>query len=190
MEPLAEVRKPGRKNRITDVSGVIARKGKDYWNANTIGVMGELAANLATAAYGFYRVVERYAQQVRFESISRDGAADEEWRAHLASEVAASREDFARHLITLNNHLETDQSEFLDFILNAKRLVDFAQDVFALVGEWVAIKELTMRAAMAMDAELPSRDWVIVVIGRLEILIEQMAVFFKEAKVEPDHFRA
>jgi hypothetical protein len=54
-----------------------------------------------------------------------------------------------------------------------------------------AIRELTSEATLsALEGKLPSRDWVVTVIGRLEILIERMQVFFKEAKLEPDHFRS
>ena len=142
-----------------------------YYSVNTIGVLGELAADLGTTAYAFHDSEKKLAGRVRFEARTED-VPDKVWRALLEVAVASERSRFAYSLAALDQHLEWDADEFFKFILSAagKGSVlnpDFFERAFDLIAEWGAIRGLVSGAA-AVD-EMPPRDSVVVIVGRLEI---------------------
>lgn len=156
---------------------------------NSIGVLGELAADLGTAAFRVHRARERHELLCRYEAVATDSSGDDAWRSDLASEAAKAEEAVNASLLRLYEYLETAGYEFLKFCMNAKSPSETfcAQVTFDLVHEWAAIRELTIRL---LSAALPTFDKVVVLVGRLEILIERIQSFFKRAALEPDHFRA
>jgi hypothetical protein len=172
----------GKRAAVTDTTSAVAA-GSD----NTIGDLGELAAALGTSAYRFERLGEKRLVKTRFEAVSKDSPADEDWQIHLTNEIACADAEFVDSLAHLHNYLEDFASEFFPFIADAKG-DGGAGEAFDLIVEWGAVRRRMARATRS--AELPPYNWVVELVGMVEILIERIQVFCKEAGLTPDHFRA
>jgi hypothetical protein len=151
---------------------------------NTVGVLGEATASVALAAHWYFRAANKAAQEHAFQGVADNGCEPDATALSLYdSDVVKSRVKYRSAMALLNEALKFEDDQFFSVALESAD----RGGLFELVGEWCAIRELTSSAIL--NGKLPSHRGVVVLIGRLEILIERIQAFYKEADIEMDHFR-
>jgi hypothetical protein len=117
----------------------IADSANRVCKANNIGVFGEIAADLGTAAYDYHRSEAKLRQEVRWVALDDDRIPPDGWQTELEAEIAAARSRYNKYLFCLNAHLETDRDEFFNFIryVDRTKFAGFYEKAFDLISEWV-----------------------------------------------------
>jgi len=153
---------------------------------NTIGILGEAAADLAKAAVGYFRQQEHLVHAGLFEG-SADSTGDTDWRREAGAAAHDARREFSDCIVNLSECLGLHfASEFLDFVQNVD-LTDQVEDFFEVVAEWVNVRRWAANAETTNQP--PARADVIYHVGRLEIMIELMQKVFLVAGLKPEHWR-
>jgi hypothetical protein len=150
---------------------------------NVIGVLGEIAADIAVSSHEYYRAVQkaslarRHLMMTGEERMNRDCFAE-------AATIAVAKTTFSRALMNLRDALTGGGvSDLFDLVKRARD----REGAFELCGEWHACAHL---AAEADSDDLPSPERVVNLVGRTEMLVERIQAFFKKEGIEPDHFRS
>jgi hypothetical protein len=159
------------------------RKANDAHSPNAIGVLGEVAAEIAVTSHEYYRAAREEALYYRLQAATGDDCTNYDYSAN-AAETAEAKARFELALMSLH-----DAFFFALGVIDLFEIVIRGEDrrgAFELCGEWQACAELAAKA----DNDLPTQERVVELIGRTEILIERIQAFFRKEGIQPDHFRA